>query len=614
MNAPLPRFAGYRDPEAAARAALVARRDGPVGPSPSFGEFMDLAWQRLRLVEEEVRGDGTLTRDDPHVVRALVTLIGVLSKQQERFGWATNPGDSATAHPMFPRQSEVRMYLEQAEKHCGIAIRRDRRIEPARSMRVTASLGDVARLLRAAPDILSSHFDADGQDRTGQGAIVDARDFRAWTLSRIAEITTTTAAVTTAVANWDVSPGRRQALHDVEENLSLAAAALTDACRKQATEGRGAAAAVRMSPFGLLPDPVRADETRGAMLGGIDRSLTRMTAYARGARLGRDDVPPTTASAMRHTALGLAIAHHQVAAMLAHAGQALCRTVPEDERAGLAAQVSAAESDLSALAGHWRAVAGSWVDVRSAPDSGPSHPVTVDATSIATRVGRLLHDETWTPRTGGARRPPEAVVPHARAAVKIWDMLAGLTHSGGRLAAEHARATQQLARAGLLVAIDPKHRPVGFNSGVPYPITAGRLDPMIAAYRAVHTAAALAGAPDGAIARVATRLGVSPGRAEPEHRRSTPTMPQPIQEGEVPAPALKRYLSAHRQQATQRPAARKLSGELGRRRPQVTPRGPRIHSHRHPLRCPTRTPTHPVLHRNRSLSDCDVRPGRSGHD
>jgi len=95
--------------------------------------------------------------------------------------------------------------------------------------------------------------------------------------------------------------------------------------------------------------------------------------------------------------------------------------------------------------------------------------------------------------------------------VKIWDMLAGLTHTGCRLAAEHARATQQLARAGLLVAIDPKHRPVGFNSGVPYPITAGRLDPMIAAYRAVHTAAGTAGAPDDAITQVPRGSPSPPG-------------------------------------------------------------------------------------------------------
>ncbi len=415
----------------------------------SFEDFLSLTADRLDRAALVITNGALVSAATCGALSAVTRRLITLSS---RYGQMPNGTPAATWQPVLLDR------LAAADRR----FRHHARADAAPSV-ADALIGDAARLLTVAQDLLATHLTSPDPPRqfarTPQGEELLGVPVREHLLRRVAVIIDHLAELTRTVLAFDDlswrQPHLAQAYRPREKDLAAAALALAGAvtqCPGPAMARFELFAAPVLSAAVSYPppneDPIAAAElTRTAL------RRTATAAYQAARALRTSEHPPAhTASNLRETATHLATAHAIAADLLSRLAPHL-PSVPEWNPAEGVARLRAAGAA-------WLRLRHTWAQTISAPDSGPRSPLTVQVTSVAIRIGRLAYsDPTWIPQAGPGRPRviAELLLPEVLDALCIT--ISTLPREAATIAANHARlATDSLID---LYSADRAHRPDG---------------------------------------------------------------------------------------------------------------------------------------------------------
>jgi len=162
--------------------------------------------------------------------------------------------------------------------------------------------------------------------------------------------------------------------------------------------------------------------------------------------------PAHTASDLRETATHLAAAHAIAADLLGRMAPHLPLAPHWNPHEAI--------SRLRATGAAWVRLRRAWAQTVSIPDSGPRSPLTVQAASVAIRLGRLAYDDpTWTPQAGPGRPRAVGELLDPQLLDALCITISTLAREGATIAANQAR----LCTDGTLdlYSTNRAHRPDG---------------------------------------------------------------------------------------------------------------------------------------------------------
>jgi hypothetical protein len=438
--------------------------------SATFEDFLELAESRLHQADAAVCGGARVSAATCAALSAVTRSLIALT---------TRYGNTPTGVPAAAWQPAFLDLLCAADHrlrhHAG---------SPGTPSEADALIGDAGRFLTVAQDLLATHLTTPDPPRafarTSQGAELLGTPVREHLLRRAAEFVDHLADLTrTVVTLDDLTQERPQSVDAYRprgKDLTAAARELADAaaqCSEPTT------VRLELSPAPMLAAPVdypRPDEAPVFAAEQIRADLERLVTAAYRAANHVDTGDHTsihTAGNLRASATNLALAH-------ALAADLLIRLTPSLPTGSYLNPGEAAER-LRAAGAAWAALRHPWERTASIPDSGPRTALTVQATAIAIRLGRLLYaDPAWMPQAGPGRPRAlnELLAPDALDSVCVT--LSALPRVTEVLAANHGRL---VADAVLdLYSADRTHRPEGEARHV-YPLQAAQRAKLTAGYR-----------------------------------------------------------------------------------------------------------------------------------
>lgn len=415
----------------------------------TFEDFLDLAADRLGRAALVVTDGAAVSAATftalSATTRSLITLTS-------RYGLLPNGVPAATWQPALLDR------LATADRR----FRHHARADAIPSI-ADALIGDAARLLTVAQDLLSTHLTSPDPPRqfarTPQGEELLAASVCEHVLRQVASITKHLAELTRTVLAFDDLPLRQphlaQTYRPREKDLAAAARELADVatqCPEPATARLELLAAPVLSAAVSHPplheDPITAAELTRATL---RRMATVAYQAARSLRIG-EQPPAHTASDLRETATHLSAAHAIAADLLGRLAPHLPPVPDWNPREAIGC--------LRATGAAWVRLRHAWAQAVSVPDSGPRSPLTVQAASIAIRLGRLAYDDpTWIPQAGPGRPRSVGELLGSHVLDALCITISALPREGATIAANHAR----LITDGMLdlYSTDRAHRPDG---------------------------------------------------------------------------------------------------------------------------------------------------------
>lgn len=350
-----------------------------------------------------------------------------------------------TRYGLTPHGTPVSDWQPAFTDHLTAADRRLRRHADPNAAPSPADelIGDVARLITVAQDVLATHLtipDPPGQfARTPTGADLLGTATRERVLHRVAEVAAHLAQVTGTAAAFDDLTRQRPHLADAYRPR--------DRDLTQAAHELAAAAAQRPAPAGDPPQittaPVMAapvnypppQEEPAHAADHLREALEQLAtaAYQAAHPLNTDEHPPThTADNLGETAASLALAHVLAADLLTRLAPHLPPTAHWNP--------TRATDQLRAAGATWAQLRRPWEHTTSIPDSGPRNPLTVQAAGIPLRLGRLLYaDPAWNPQHGPGqpRTLTDLLDPHILDAA--CTAISALPRAAATIAANHHR-------------------------------------------------------------------------------------------------------------------------------------------------------------------------------
>ena len=438
--------------------------------APTFEEFLTLAEDRLALAALAISDGATVGAATCAVLstatRALITL-------GTRYGLTPHGTPVSDWQPAFTDQLTA-------------ADRRLRRHADPNAAPSTADelIGDVARLITVAQDVLATHLTVPDPPRqfarTPTGADLLDTATRERVLHRVAEVVGHLAQVTSTAAAFDDLTRQRPHLADAylprDRDLTQAAHELAAAAAQRPAPAGDppqiTTAPVMAAPVTYPPpqeDPAQAAEhVRDA----LDRLATAV--YQAAHPLNTGEYPPAhTADNLGETAASLALAHVLAADLLT-------RLAPHLPPAAHWHPARAADQ-LRAAGATWARLRRPWEHTTSIPDSGPRNPLTIQAAGIPLRLGRLLYaDPAWNPQHGPGqpRTLAELLEPHILDAA--CTAISALPRVAATIAANHGRLIAD-HRVDLHTT-DRTHRPEGEARRF-YPLQPTQRAELIAGYQ-----------------------------------------------------------------------------------------------------------------------------------
>jgi hypothetical protein len=464
----------------------------------SFEDFLDLAEDRLQRAALAITDGARVGSPTCAALSAATRSVITLGS---RYGLMPSGVPATAWQPAFvDRLTAADRYLRRHAQSAAAPTAADELI------------GDAARLLTVAQDLLATHLTTPDPPRpfarTAEGEQLLGAPVRDHLLRRAAELAGELAQLTrTALAFDDLThrqPSMADAYRPRGRDLASAAGELADAAAQcpapSAARLELAPAPALAAAFVAYPQP---GEEPAMAAEHIREALRRLAtaAYRAAQPLRTGGHPPAHAAGdLREGAAHFAVAHVLAADLLT-------RLVPY--------LPAAAGWDAAEAADRLRRP---WAQSVSVPDSGPRSPLTVQATGIATRLGRLLYaDPTWTPQAGPGRHRPLGVVLEPETLDAVCVAISALPREAATIAANHARLVTDAVVD--LHSTDRTHRPDDQVQRT-FPLQAAQRAELASAYRqAAHAstsaAAGLAPLARGYRALKAAGLVRSPRRAEP---------------------------------------------------------------------------------------------------
>lgn len=482
----------------------------------SFEDFLDLAEQRLERAALAIS-------DGARVGSATCAALSATTRSVITLG--SRYGVMPSGIPVVAWQPEFVDRLTAADRR----LRRHAH-NPAAPTAADDLIGDAARLLTVAQDLLATHLTTPDPPRpfarTAEGEQLLDAPARDHLLRRAADVAADLARLTRTALAFDDLTNRQPHLADAyrprERDLAAAADDLADAAAKcpapstarlELAPAPALAAAVVAYPQPAEAPAIAAEQVRDA----LRRLATAAYRAAHPLRTG-EHPPAHTAGDLRVSAAHLAVAHVLSADLLARLAPYLPTAAGWDP-AGAADQ-------LRAAAAAWARLRRPWAQSVSVPDSGPRSPLTVEATGIATRLGRLLYaDPQWAPQAGpGQPRPVDHLLePDTLDAICV--SISTLSREAATIAANHARL---VADAVLdLHSTDRTHRPDN-QAQRTYPLQAAQRTELALAYQRANTASTSAASDLAPISR-GYRVLKAASLARPPQRAMTQSMNQPAE-------------------------------------------------------------------------------------
>jgi hypothetical protein len=421
--------------------------------SASFEEFVELAESRLldagQAVADGAKVSSATCAALSAVTRSLVTL-------------STQYGYTSAGAPVISWQPDFAELLTAADR-----CFRTHAVSPVTPSSADELISDAARVLTAARDLIATHLTSPDSTRdfarTQAGAELQGTAVREHIVHRAAEVADHLGTLTRTVAAADgllrEKPHLADAYRPRDRGLVEAALALTQAAAH--------APQPRDTYLDLIPAPVlgtvsypqpqedlttAADEARSS----LEQLAT--AAYRAANSLRTIENPPAhTASELRESATSLAVAHVLAADLLTR----LAPHLPAYPGLNLGDSADR----LRAAGAAWLRLRHSWQHIASVPDSGPRSPLTVQAQSIAVRLGRLLYaDPTWNPQDGPGHPRPLGELLDPRVLDALCSTVGALPRCTAIIGANHDRL---ITTGNLdLYSSDRVHRPEGY--GRPY--------------------------------------------------------------------------------------------------------------------------------------------------
>jgi hypothetical protein len=417
--------------------------------TPSFDEFLELAEARLARAAVEIT-DGA--RVGPATCAALSAATRSLMTLSTRYGQMPN-GRPTTSW---------------AAGFCGLLASADRRLRRHTSQAATPSaadelIGDAARLLTVAQDLIATHLTTPDPPRTfartPTGAELLDAPLREHILRRAAELAGHLAVVANTSAVFDDLTRERPHLLDAyrprDRDLGEAALKLSDAaacCPEPCAEQLELTPAPVLARAVTYPAPGE-DPADAAEKARTDLERMATAAYQAAHALRTGERPPIHAAGdLAEIAANLAVAHVLAADLLT-------RLAPHLPPAAGLNPADGADK-LRATGAAWASVRRPWAQTVSVPDSGPRSPLTVQAHSIAIRLGRLLYaDPAWGPPHGPGTPRAIGDLLDPRVLNAICVALSALPRSSADIAINHARLISD--RRIDLYSAARAHRPPG---------------------------------------------------------------------------------------------------------------------------------------------------------
>ena len=349
-------------------------------------------------------------------------------------------------------------------------------------------IADAARLLTVGQDLLATHLTVPDASRpfarTPDGDDLLEIPTRVHLLRRVADVARHLATVTQTASVFDDLVRERPHLADayrprdrdlVEATRDLASAAVQ--CPELTAEQLHIPAAPVLAACVTYPqpdeDPVVAAEQASHAL---QRLATAAYQAARALRTG-EHPPMHTARNLREAAASLAVAHALSADLINRLSPHLSPVSGWD--------LGEAVEGLRAAGAAWARLLAPWAQTVSVPVSGPRSPLTVQAHTIATRLGRLLYaDPAWTPQIGPGQPRPLDQLLEPDTLDAICRTISALPGSATTIAANHA---QLIVNAVLdLYSGDRFHRPEGEGRRF-YPLQPAQRAELATEYQATAT-------------------------------------------------------------------------------------------------------------------------------
>ena len=427
----------------------LRQREGFHVTEATFEDFLDLAADRLDRAALAITDGAVVSAATCSALSAATRSLITLTS---RYGLLSNGAPAATWQPALLDR------LVTADRR----FRHHARADAVPSV-ADALIGDAARLLTVAQDLLSTHLTSPDSPcqfaRTPQGEELLDAPVREHVLRRAALIANHLAELTRTVLAFDNLPLRQPHLAEAyrprEKDLVAAARELADAatqCPESATARLELLAAPVPSTAILYPSPHEDPITAAELIHTALRCIAT-AAYQAARSLRTGDQPPThTASDLRETATHLAAAHAIAADLLGRLALRLPPVLDWNPHEAIAR--------LRATGAAWVRLRHAWAQTVSVPDSGPRSPLKVQAASVAIRLGRLAYDDpTWTPQAGPGRPRPISELLDLQVLDALCTTLSALPREGATIAANHAR----LIANGMLnlFSANRAHRPDG---------------------------------------------------------------------------------------------------------------------------------------------------------
>lgn len=436
----------------------------------SFEDFLDLAERRLEraalaISDGERIGSATCAALSA-ATRSVITLgsrYGVMPNGVPVAAWQPGFLDCLTAADRRLRH------------HAG---------SPSAPTAADDLIADAARLLTVAQDLLATHLTAPDPPRqfarTAEGEQLLDAPARDHLLRRAADLASALARLTRTALAFDDLTRRQPHLADAyrprEQDLAAAADDLADAAAQCPAPS---AARLELAPAPALaaagaayPLPGEAPVTAAEQVRDALRRLAT-AAYRAAHPLRTGEHPPAhTAGDLREGAAHLALAHVLAADLLA-------RLAPHLPVAGWDAAEAA--NRLRAAGAAWARLRRPWAQSVSVPDSGPRSALTVQATGIATRLGRLLYaDPAWAPQAGPGQPRPLGDLLEPETLDTICVAISTLPREAATIAANHAHLVTGAVLS--LHSTDRAHRPDN-QARRAYPLQAAQRTELASGYR-----------------------------------------------------------------------------------------------------------------------------------